>query len=306
VSIIVSSVFIVETLAGNLLVWFAMFFLLADPAGVESAHGKLNPVYLELRETGVGVTAEDSFRLEPPYLADGLDEAEQRKRIEALGGRRYRWAELTRESTVAPQIIQLSEENPKNSDIKVRTAHVYFVAYGDFDALTRTGSVTQPENTPAREWTSLMPEDLAAKKIALADPKHENYGYVSHDLIDRVRVSGMLRTFWSQTEDSLIGAAVLDRRFEDDPDHPNRWQPLDRGGNAPKPGKASPYQGAGGYTKITKLKAPAGAVFVESHLIFAEPHGWFDGTNLLSSKLAAVIQSEVRSLRAEIKKAGEK
>jgi hypothetical protein len=180
---------------------------------------------------------------------------------------------------------------------------VYFVAHGQLEAMAKPGGFTQPEATEGKQWKTLSPEDLAAKKIPVADPDHESYGFFTNDLIERVRVSGVLRNYWSQTEDSIIACAVLDPRFDEDADYPNRWQPLTRGRK--EAGKASPYHGAAGYTKITKLKSPKGALFVESHLVFAEPHAWFNGNNLLGSKLTAVFQAEVRSTRREIKQFSE-
>ena len=50
------------------------------------------------------------------------------------------------------------------------------------------------------------------------------------------------------------------------------------------------------------LAEPKGALFVEGHVVFAEPVKWFDGANLLRSKLPPVIQGQVRSFRRELAK----
>ena len=68
---------------------------------------------------------------------------------------------------------------------------------------------------------------------------------------------------------------------------------------AAKLDEAHPWDGAAFYLKITKLAEPAGALFVEEHVVFAEPTGWFDGANLLRSKLPLVIQNNVRTMRRE-------
>ncbi len=282
--------------------WFLPLLFLCDSVLADAPHLEQNPIYRELRQTGVDITAKNAFKLQAPYLADGLDAAEQRKLIEKLGGRRYPWERMTHKSTVAPQIIHLDEETPANTKTKARMMHVYFVVFGDMQAIAKKGGLMQPDNTTGKQWKELTAKDLAAKKITAVEPDHESYGYFTNDVIDKIRLSGVLRTYWTQTEDSLLAAAVLDSRFDGDETYPNRWQPLTRGRDGFEAGKPSPYHGAGGYTKITKLRAPAGALFVESHLIFAEPHAWFNGTNLLSSKLAAVIQHEVRSARREIMK----
>ena len=64
-----------------------------------------------------------------------------------------------------------------------------------------------------------------------------------------------------------------------------------------KHGPASPYGGSGMYVKITKLAEPVGAVFVEQHIVYSEPTGWFDGANLLRSKLPPVVTISVRRMR---------
>ena len=282
-----------------------MILLAQAPAG-ESLHMERNPIYREVLETGIKVTPAEHVKLTPPYLADGLDAAAQRNQIEKLGGRRYPWEVLTRQSTVAPQIIPPIEEKSPNADTKARIVHVYFVAHGDFQAIAKSGGLAEPDDSNGKAWKPISAEELAAKKITIDDPDHESYGYFTNDVIEKVRLSGVLRTYWSQTEESLIAAAMLDPRFDEDGDYPNRWQPLSRGPRGPEPGNASPYSGAGGYTKITRPKGMEGAVFVESHLVFAEPKAWFNGANLLGSKLPAVLQHEVRSARREFLQAGQK
>lgn len=286
--------------------WLLPLVLLAQAPEAEAPHLERNPVYRELRESGIKITKDEQIKLPAPYLADGLDAEAQRKLIEKLGGRRYPWAVLTRESTVAPQIIEITEEKFPNTDTKARIAHVYFVAYGDFEAIAKSRDLSEPDSRDDRQLKPLTAEDLGAKKITIEDPEHESYGYITNDLIERVRLTGVLRTYSSETEDSLVAAAMLDPRFDEDADFPNRWQPLSRGSRGFEAGKASPYSGAGGYSKITKLHALKGALFVESHLVFAEPHAWFNGGNLLGSKLTAVLQHEVRDARREFVQAGEK
>ena len=285
--------------------FFPLILLLQTPAG-ESPHVEHNPVYRELLEAGVKVTKADQIKLSGPYLADGLNADEQRKRIEELGGRRYPWAALTRKSNVAQQIIQIEEQKLPNTDTKARVVHVYFVAYGDFAAIAEGEQLNEPNDDKDKEWTTLPAAALAARNIKVDDAKQESYGYISNNLIDRVRLTGVLRTYTSETGDSLISAAMLDPRFDEDADYPNRWQPLSRGAGGFEPtGKPSPYSGAGGYTKITKLHGLENGLFVESHLVFAEPLDWFNGANLLGSKLPAVMQHEVRTARQDFLKAGE-
>ena len=73
-----------------------------------------------------------------------------------------------------------------------------------------------------------------------------------------------------------------------------------------KPGPAHPFTRAGGYAKITRLAEPATAAFIEFHLIYEEPYGWFDGINLVKQKIPAMVQEKVRTFRRKLAVASEK
>ena len=80
---------------------------------------------------------------------------------------------------------------------------------------------------------------------------------------------------------------MLDERFVRDPEFPNAWRPITRDESGRRRlGEPRPYTGFGGYAKATRLLEPAGAFFVEYHAAFAEPSGWFNGTNLLALEAA--------------------
>jgi len=73
-----------------------------------------------------------------------------------------------------------------------------------------------------------------------------------------------------------------------------------------KLGPAHPFSHAGGYAKITRLKEPADAVFVEFHLAYEEAYGWFDGANLVKQKVPLMVQEKVRTFRRKLALASEK
>ena len=62
---------------------------------------------------------------------------------------------------------------------------------------------------------------------------------------------------------------------------------------------------AGGYAKITRLKQPADAAFIECHLIYEEPYGWFDGVNLVKQKVPVMVQEKVRTFRRKLRVASQ-
>ena len=103
-----------------------------------------------------------------------------------------------------------------------------------------------------------------------------------------------------------MAAGRVDPRFLDDPDYPNQWRPLLRDQRAEiELGAAHPFGHAGGYAKITRLIEPADGIFVECHLVYEEPYGWFDGVNLVRKKLPAMVKEKVKIFRRKLTVASE-
>ncbi|QDU21050.1 hypothetical protein [Urbifossiella limnaea] len=273
---------------------------LAAPAQPPS-HDAANAVYKGLLDPGLVVGPTQRVKFAPPVMADGLSAAQQKAVIEKVIGTDYPFAEFTRQSVVAPQVVRIGDARPSDPAAPARTVDVYFVAYGDFaatddekflDRLTRTGQGTGTGR-------SLSPADLEKRKIIIPDPKREGFGLAEFDFLEKVRLKLTGHAAWSKTADSVAAAAEVDPRFTTDAEFPNQWKSLSKEGGAQKVGPATPYGGAGMYLKMTRLHEPAGAIFVEQHVVFAEPAGWFAGANLLRSKLPAAVQINVRAMRRE-------
>ncbi len=116
-------------------------------------------------------------------------------------------------------------------------------------------------------------------------------------MIDRVLVQGVILGTTQRTEISHFASVRLDERFGGDKDFPNQWRHLDA-----KPDDAVPYSGLAGYAKATRLLGHGDAILVECHAVVHEPVEWFQGPNLLSSKLPLVTQDAVRSFRRALGK----
>lgn len=276
--------------------------LLAAPAP-SATHEALNPLYKELLDPGVAVGPNLRAKLPPATMPDGLDAAKQKAAIAQLLGTDYSFEDFTRKSIVAPQILKLRDVSPSDPQAPARGVDVWFVAYGDFAATDDEKFLERLVNTGRGDGKgkSLTKDDLAKRTITIA-PENENregYGLVEFDFLDKVRIRATGRTMWSKTSDSVVVAVVVDPRFLNDPEFPNDWRSLAKDGAAVKLGAPQPWRGAGFSIKITKLAEPAGALFIEQHTIFVEPNGWFDGANLLRSKLPPVVQNNVRNMRRE-------
>lgn len=269
-------------------------------------HEKRNPLYRELRTEGLDVGARARIKLPAPLCADGLDAAAQQALLKKIVGEEFRYDEFTRNAVTAPNRLRLREVTPAAPKSVTRSVEVVFVAYGDLkttaskDFLDRVLDVNRKEGGAK----ALPATFLEKRKLRIDDERHEGYAHLVFNLIDKVQLDAIGRSYWSESADSIVVAGKFDGRFRDDAEFPNRWRPLQRGRDGKlAPGKPHAYDGAGYYVKITRLAAPRGALFVEGHILFQEPAGWFEGTNLLRAKLPAVLQSQARTLRRELLKA---
>ncbi|HEY1189618.1 MAG TPA: hypothetical protein VGE74_18370 [Gemmata sp.] len=267
-------------------------------------HEEQNPLFRRLLDPGLEVGAGAKVKFPAPTMPDGLSGAKQKEVIKGLIGNDYSYDEFTRDSVVAPQLLRIDDIKPSDPKAPARRVDVWFIAYGDFkrleddkflDKLTNVG-----KSNGGGKGGPLKPEDLTKRKIEIkkGNEKREVYGTFEFDFLEKVRLTGTGHALWSRTRDSVVIAAEIDPRFAADKEFPNQWRSL--GGD--KVGPANPWGGAAMYLKITKLAEPADAVLVEQHIIFAEPTGWFDGANLLRSKLPLAVQQNVRTVRQEFKK----
>jgi hypothetical protein len=273
-------------------------------------HAELNPVFATLVEQGISLNDEKRVPLPAPSMPDGLDKAAQEAVLGELLSSPSSLQQFLRNSIVAKHLLQMDTFG--QPDAPARRVDVWFVTFGSLEAISSQkflegmlGSDAEDQDLEEsrHEFTA---EELKQRGIELmtSDPQREQFGYGGYELIKLVEVHGTMRSYWSRNSESLLFAAMLDHRFAEDGEYPNEWRPLERSAAGKlEAGVARPYRGMGMYMKITPLKAPVGALLVEGHVIFSEPHDWFDGANLLGSKLPAVVQKQVRTARREIVKA---
>jgi hypothetical protein len=277
--------------------------------GETGAHEKSNPLYQELRDKGVAVTESRRVPLPAPRMADGLDAAAQKAIIKELIGDDYDYDGFVDASVNAPYMLLPLKEIPGgNPDAPARALDLYFVAHGKFKSLTSKEVLDRLGGSDRKsdDRKELSADDLKKRGITIPAEraKREGYGNGSFTLLDKVELRLTGRSIWSETADSIILASAVDPAFAADKEYPTQWRSLEKQDDGQfKTGPPQPYQGAAYYVKVTRLKDPADGLFVECHLIFTEPTGWFNGTNLLRAKLPPVVQDLVRRLRKELVKA---
>jgi hypothetical protein len=285
---------------------FDVILILLVTVTGSGSHEQQNPVYRELIEQGVS-SGKASQRLPPPTLPDGLSADEQAGAIEALAGNRYSFDKLTRPSVVAPQIVRVPRVESVGAEAPLRTVDAWFVVFADLDVVSDKDFMSKllEGRQSQQQPVALTADQLQQRGIHPSDLQrdHEAFSHLTYDLLDKVRISTTTRSFWTRTDESIVAAVVLDRRFLGDREFPNESSLLQEAGEG-EAGPPTPYQGMGFYAKITQLKRPSNALWVEYHAVFAEPVEWFRGTNQLGAKLPAVVQNQIREARRKMMSAG--
>jgi hypothetical protein len=268
-----------------------------------------NPIYDALVGRGVKISPQVTLQLPKPILQDGLAPGQQRQVIESLLAGKYEWDAFTRKSIVSPFLLRISEGAAESGPIE-RKVDLYFVAFGSLDAMKGEDYLnkqlnlagTNDQADEARRAKTLSGDELRKRNIAAGtNPGDPRWVAMTYTLLGKVRISLTTQNIKTESKDSSLLASVADPRFERDPEYPNSWRSLtiDDAGQR-QVGPAEPYVGLGSYVKAARLAEPVGAIFIEYHVAFVEPQGWFHGTNLLRSKLPIVAQETVRKFRRNL------
>ena len=290
--------------------------LLSVAASATDAQSVENPVFQELLQKGIKMSDGTMVKLPPPIMADGLDAAEQRAAISGVASARNSVKSILQKSFYAPVAtkVRTVAKPSEGEGPAIRTVDLWFVVHGDWDTLTSEDFLESlvkgsGKSRMVSKSGILTEKEMIARKLTATSRENyeERFVYTMFSLFDRVELSATRRAVLTRGAESVLAAAMVDARFADDPDYPNQWRPLLRDAQAEiKPGPAHPFSGGGGYAKITRLKEPAGAVFIECHLAYEEAFGWFDGANLVKQKAPLMVREKVRTLRRKLGVASKK
>jgi hypothetical protein len=282
--------------------------LAAAPVGKDAAAE--NPVFNQLVTQGVKMSDGTAVKLRPPIMPDGLDAAGQLAAMAKVATARNPVKELVRKAYDAPVVTKVRNvTTPEDQRPAVRTIDVWFVVHGDWNTLvskhfleSMTGE-DQGKGRVVSKSGALTEKEMRKRNLSAktTDECEERFLYSTFSLFDRVQISATRFSVLTKGKDFVLAAGKIDPRFDKDSDYPNQWRPLLRDARAEiKPGPAHPYSNAGGYAKITRLKEPADAVFIEFHLVYEEPYGWFDGITLVKQKIPVMVQEKVRTFRRKL------
>ena len=265
-----------------------------------------NSIYETLLEKGLALSPQETVKLPPPILRDGMTAAQQKQTIEVMLAGKYNWESFARKSLVAPFLLRINDEGRESGQVG-RRVDLYFITYGSLDAMRSDDflkgqlnfATADDESADGSQVRILSPADLTKRGLPPGQqPGSSRWVAVESTLLNKVRIRLTTENLKSESADSVLIASVADPKFVNDTQFPNDWRPVtaDDSGRR-QTGATQPYAGLASYMKATQLSEPAGAIFVEYHVAFAEPEGWFHGTNLLRSKLPIVVQNMARKLR---------
>lgn len=300
-------------------------------AGDEEA---TNPLFRQLVERGIEAgTSAQAVKLPEPSLANGLSGPEQKQAIERLVSKKYSYDQFVRKSAVAPFLLEIHSPGdsgrqrgepsskgdgleghlPKGTEEtkagRVQQIDLWFVAYGSLQTVSDNnllGELAGGNRSSQARSEALTDDELQARELHAreSDDLKESYFRIELPVLDKVQISGIIHAATTRGDGVAVASALLDSDLADDAEYPARWRPILRGGSGKTTlGEPRAYAGLGGYCQVTELQQPAGAMFIECHLIFDEPHDWFNGTNLLRSKLPLVVQDSVRTFRRKLAEA---
>jgi hypothetical protein len=285
-----------------------------------------NAIFDDLLQRGVPFGG--NFRkLRTPTLPDGLNAAAQQQAIAPIlqlkPGAKPTFKQFTDSNLNAPHVQVIDDLAPPfgGANQPGHSIDLWFVVWGDLQKIMAPAFLKaqfQPDSKDRID--ALKPEELPSEiKLQQIPGGKDYYAHGQFSIFpndQRFRVAATAHAIQTLNQESGTLAALIDPRFNQSAKFPNEWRPVlrDANGNVlldpkgqPQLGQPSPYTSAGGYVKITKLVQPAGALFVEYHLVYDEPAGWFSANNpnSLRSKLPTKTGDDVRAFRRKAKAASE-
>ncbi len=228
------------------------------------------------------------------------------------------FAQFTTSNVNAPYVLLIDDPKTGGPALPGHAVDLYFTVYGKLATITDPAFLkAQFKLTSSDQIDPLKKTDLDARKLTAQkfDGGGEYWAHGQFIIFPSNNVVQLRATAHAvETSSPASGtlAALIDPQFNEDAEFPNEWRPILRNANGgvakgpdgkPQTGNPQTYISAGGYLKATPLVSVPGALFVEYHLVYDEPTGWFDGKNLLRSKLPEKAPDDVRDFRRKVKKA---
>lgn len=270
-------------------------------------HDRSNPTFAGLFAEPVQPAAKGrAFAPPAPSFGDDDTPEAMTAAVEKVTGSKTAAREFLKAAVASPFILKVRDDR-EGSD-HVRFVDCWFAIRADLDKID-VAQVASQNDDQATEAGNMkfrsrrIPDgDLkAAGKTLLPaeDGRTDWFTHMDGRLLDRIAVETTSRVTATRSPNSLVIASRTDHDFGSAGRYPNRWAAVTRQGATEQTGPSQAYGGGGGYVKISKFAAEPGLLLVESHVVFFEPHDWFQGAPILRSKFGVVAQDQIRRLRRE-------
>lgn len=216
------------------------------------------------------------------------------------------WDRFTADSINAPVTVTI-EPFPATGTRLAHRVHAAFTLRAPLERLKADETLRRSLGAEADGKDAsvrlLTAEELAAAGIPPDPGGHERLVAIDLPLLNRVRIRGVVRTVATEHPDGVEVAWWFDERLRDHP----RWRPTwtrteQNELGARVEGEPQPYGGCGGIVTARRLATDGGLdlLVLESRMVLAEPEAWFQGGNLVRSKIPLTTQEGVRSLRRRL------
>lgn len=283
-------------------IFAVLLVFVGDSKAIPEPGHQQNAVYADLMRADLKLGGAEAS-LPPPILHDGMSANEQKAAILKVAGSEELRDQLLRDSVTAPFILRSHDSS--TGDAIFRHVDLWFVVRGDLDKLEPNHLVGEASGRKVEvgnmqfETRRLNPGEIRNKELLERDGREISNWFVlvKGRLLGRIGFEVADEAAASRAEESMVVASRASSAFSEDGSSSNRWWTISKDG---KTGPDQPFAGGLCYAKVSRLKAPEGALLVEIHSIFSEPRGWFHGEPILRSKFSLIAQDQIRKLRREL------
>jgi len=245
-----------------------------------------------------------------PTLRDGMTADQQMQAIRSILGN-LEEERFFRSSIVSPFVFEMKPVAKLENGGQRQRLDVWFVAYGKLAAIEEKqmmDDLTGPEAKPTPGLPeiarALSEQEMKARELKFGDQpdgSSRSYGIMGVNILDKAFVTGITSSRYRKTDESIELFLRLSPSLFEDADFPARWHSLSKAADGTfQLGEPNPYTDLAALIKVTELAGVEEGLFVEVHVVYAEPYGWFEGRNLLRSKLPPVLQDSVRKFRRKL------
>jgi hypothetical protein len=257
--------------------------------------------------TEQGVEVAEHLRAQLPAAIVRLDTGDDDQSLHELAGAAG-WDRFIEDAVTAPVTVMIEAVAAGDTRLghRVRTA---FVIHAALEKLQGEEAVQKmlgvEEDSKGATAKRLAATELSAVGIEPDGVGREQFLFVEIPLLNRIKVRGVVRAVKLESPGGVQVAWEFDPRFDAVSRWRTTWTKIEENALGDRvEGPPQPYKGCGGIVTVRKLAAAGGdsvdMLVVESRMVICEPEAWFQGSNLLRSKIPLTAQEGVRRLRRKL------